>query len=291
MPDIKIKIESDSSSSSGLVIMSTIGSLRPFEPPVDDIEVWINTYESYLMANVDVLASAIAQEAAVKSTALVRGEHQSSISKEKQVNKTSTSRSQPQNQRKKKNNNQQQNKGSSGKSGNNHSNENECSRCGSKKHQQKSCPHKETAECYGCGKKGHFKNKCRTPSRSDNRLLDTDLVRDLRSVNSQLQRKQKKILLPVMIGEVEHNIELDTGCETSILSEEFWKNSLGAPKLQKSSFDNKERCPLKTKPEQQWGPFFINNVKWTCISTKGCEGSYVSPEYTASAKWPPCYYA
>lgn len=173
----------------------------------------------------EVISHAIAQETAEASTSLIRRPESNQHHDASSVNKASRNF-----QKKGKSQQQQHEKGGGSKS-------NCCPNCGSKKHlTAKDCPHKE-AECHNCGKKGHFARMCRKAKKNaDTKAVDlNNVIRDIRNVDSDIHQTKKIIKINVTVGNKSHEMELDTGCETSILSEDFWKQ-LGSPKLKKSSF-------------------------------------------------------
>jgi len=103
-----------------------------------------------------------------------------------------------------------------------------CPNCGRTDHMKpKDCPHKNV-KCYQCGKTGHFAKLCRSkPS-------NTSYV-EVSKVNSVQSSSRKKIFVEVEINGVPHKMEFDTGCERSLLSEEFWKLNLHRPPLKPSN--------------------------------------------------------
>ncbi|CAL8139790.1 unnamed protein product [Orchesella dallaii] len=179
----------------------------------------------------DVLASALAHELAETSTALIRGQQQSTEATN--VHQSSSSRSHKKKGKSQNGQPQLQGEGSSTQQSgkNRNSNKKSCPNCGSSKHvTARECPHKDVI-CHNCEKPGHFARFCRSKSKNAN-LVNLDHVSDNRIVRAQVNNTK----LNVTVGGMPHQMELDTGCETSILAEDFWKAQLNAPPLQKSSF-------------------------------------------------------
>jgi len=187
----------------------------------------------------DVLAVSLAQETAEASTSLIRGVQ--SNPPEEQINKIrqqsqsrshadSTGGSQPHGQNASKRN------FNASKS---------CPNCGSHSHiKSRDCPHKD-AECYNCNKKGHFAKMCRSSIHS-NQVVEVGSIQI--NFSSQQQLNKGRFMIAVSIMGVPHVMELDTGCERSLVSKEFWKNGKGAPLLKKS------HTYLKTYTQEDFKP-------------------------------------
>lgn len=165
---------------------------------------------------VDVLALATAQEAAVASTSLVREGTQ--LQPPDQVHSAKVSAKYKRLQQKPKNNYTPTTSNKKEKS---------CPNCGSTKHTKpKDCPHK-SVKCFNCGKTGHFAKLCR----SKNKVVNCELVDSVNQVPSASD--PEVITIKVSVNGKSHSMEFDTGCKRSILSEEFWRDSLGSPSLLK----------------------------------------------------------
>ena len=111
-----------------------------------------------------------------------------------------------------------------------------CSNCGSKQHTKSTdCPHKEVV-CFKCGKKGHFA-KCCLSSGNSSKSKPKSSVKTVDSLVQQVNQVKTRgiITVTIQVNGVPHNMEFDTGCGSSLLSEAFWKN-LGSPTLQPSDF-------------------------------------------------------
>ena len=167
----------------------------------------------------DVLNIAQSIEAAELSTSMVRGNESNSPSS--QVHKTdkrSPGKGNFSSQKSKPGKNQQQQ---------------QCPNCGSKKHKKsRDCPHKEV-ECHTCGKRGHFARMCR--SGNNRNVTESSQVNTTVSCHTNSNSADRCINISVTINGVNHAMELDTGCETSILSEDFWRQCLKSPKLTPSA--------------------------------------------------------
>jgi hypothetical protein len=101
--------------------------------------------------------------------------------------------------------------------------------CGSSSHSSsKQCQHKNV-ECHKCSKEGHFAKLCRS---SSNKSSTVDSV----STIHKLSKSTDIITVQVDVNGIPHRMELDTGCQRSVLGEDFWRKSLGAPSLQKSKY-------------------------------------------------------
>lgn len=195
----------------------------------------------------DVVALAIAQEAAVVSTTLVRGHTQPEASTStEQVNKLSRFKSQQQRKFQKgtkgnpdntrnshqANDNPQKNRNTGNNNNkNSNNNSNPCSGCGSTQHSRSKCPH-ANSKCYKCGRTGHIAPVCKSSGPSSNNHLSVEPF-NLNNVTTSTTRKQ--LLISVKINGVPHNMEFDPGCDASMLSEDFWKGELGSTPLSNSS--------------------------------------------------------
>jgi len=84
--------------------------------------------------------------------------------------------------------------------------------------------------CHSCGKKGHFAKLCR--SKPQNETIGTILA-DVHNVRNT--KNQSPIKVEIRINGQPHFTEFDTGCQRSILSEDFWCHSLGRPRLEPCS--------------------------------------------------------
>jgi hypothetical protein len=188
----------------------------------------------------DVVALATAQELSEQSLSLVRGS--TSSHQKEEVNKVTKNIVTKQGYHQKKNS---QYKGG-GKPVYNQKYRKECSNCGSMDHSSiKDCPHKET-KCYACGKFGHLSFKCRSsgqkqynqqsrkPQSNQSNMVDIRAT----EVFTTEQTEKKKIWITLKINGVSHQMEMDTGCERSMISKEFWK-LLGKPTLSKSTLQFK----------------------------------------------------
>ena len=175
----------------------------------------------------EVLAVAIAQKAAEKSTSLVRGGSLTEPDPVLKAQVRNKSRFTPPKKR-----GQNHNAHNSGKQG--HQQKGSCPNCGSSNHSRpKDCPHKN-ATCHSCGKKGHFASLCRSKSQDDN------VGNIVSSVGSIRQSKtQVPIQVKLKLNGNLHTMEFDTGCQRSLLSEEFWRVTLKQPKLHPSPFSFK----------------------------------------------------
>jgi len=167
-----------------------------------------------------VVKIATSVEMAAASTSLVRGPEQghSNSNGASDVNKAQSNRRKP-NQTE---TNQPKKKGNS----------KSCPNCGSNNHStSKDCPHKNI-KCHKCGKLGHFAKLCRSKGQSSTQGKTKE-----HSVSSVFSVSTTKdfIEVEVNINGKPHTMELDTGCKTSLLSEDFWKQSLGSPPLLKST--------------------------------------------------------
>jgi len=172
----------------------------------------------------EVIAAAVAQETAVLSTTLVRGPPITPADSVNQVKRESPPR---QGSKSKPKNSNPQHHARNSRS--NHSNS-MCPNCGSNRHTKtKDCPHKNV-ECHSCGKKGHFAKMCR--SSSNNQVVQ---LKKVRTGAANIYKTDRVIKVTVRVNNVLHDMELDTGCERSLLSEKFWRSSLSKPKLSKSN--------------------------------------------------------
>ncbi|CAL8141455.1 unnamed protein product [Orchesella dallaii] len=108
-----------------------------------------------------------------------------------------------------------------------------CPNCGSKSHQSsRDSPHKEV-ECFGYGGKVHFKKHCRKTNSSEiNHHQDNaphatlHIYVNNEAVNSASFNTKKNIWITINVNGVPHDMELDTGCEQSLLSQQFWREGL-----------------------------------------------------------------
>jgi hypothetical protein len=66
---------------------------------------------------------------------------------------------------------------------------------------------------------------------SSNKSSTVDSV----STVDKLSKSTDIITVQVDVNGIPHRTELDTGCQRSVLGEDFWRKSLGAPALQKST--------------------------------------------------------
>jgi len=87
-------------------------------------------------------------------------------------------------------------------------------------------------ECHSCGKRGHFAKLCRSSNDKSVQIVKIKTVESTRRVVKN--KPQKVITVPVLINNIPHEMELDTGCERSIISAKFWRQRLGLPNLSKS---------------------------------------------------------
>ncbi|XP_011883701.1 PREDICTED: uncharacterized protein K02A2.6-like, partial [Vollenhovia emeryi] len=172
----------------------------------------------------EVVAITTAHELSDQSLSLIRG----STHQREEVNKIRNISRQKENQDKK-----------NGKSSNNWKSRKECTRCGSTDHNPYNCPHKDS-KCYACGKQGHLACKCRNGSQKQGQETKKQIKQnnmiDIRTaeVLSSSQSAQRKIWITVKVNGIPHRMEMDTGCERSIISKEFWEE-LGKPALAKST--------------------------------------------------------
>jgi len=166
----------------------------------------------------DVLSIARARETAEASTSLIRGEHSSSTQEQTYVNKVNSgghSKNQAHHQDGITTYQKKQNMKSKS-----------CPNCGSRDHvKSRDCPQKDII-CYACGKKGHFAKLCRSSQNAN--LVDVDSIK---SVYSASQKREQAVLFKVEINGIPHVMELDTGCEKSLLSKTFWREQLHSPTL------------------------------------------------------------
>lgn len=199
----------------------------------------------------DVIAVAHAEELSEISTSIIRARSQPTTSSSmEQVNKVQMKKSQWQKSE------HQGNKFKNSQKGNGHSSSKSCPNCGSSSHaSSKDCPHKDVT-CHSCGKKGHFSKLCRSKgnsngNQSSSKAAATSYV-EIRTVESTHSVEEtiskKKIWINVEINGIPHSMEFDTGCERSILSEDFWSHHLQSKKLKKSS------VTFKTYTDQLFSP-------------------------------------
>ena len=173
----------------------------------------------------EVVAIALAQETAQASTTLIR-ETSPSSQPTPTVNKTSGKRG------KKPNSYSSQSGASQGNRprGGGESKKKPRPNCGSSQHTAKECQHKDV-ECHKCHKKGHFARMCRSEAPS---AIPTHNQVSQRNVHA-VGPASREFIINLSINGIRHSMEFDTGCENSILAEDFWRHSLGAPALKKSS--------------------------------------------------------
>ncbi|CAL8106073.1 unnamed protein product [Orchesella dallaii] len=182
----------------------------------------------------EVVRVATARETAQARTAVLRGN--SSAVQEGEIKKMNKQRSKPKNKglgETDKQLNQTPPKLQQKSSGSNSSNNSgqACTRCGKQGHNQRDCPHID-AECYGCGGKGHFSSMCKSKKKKEVKTISAKSNSEIRTA---VHQNKKLITVEVKISGKSHLMELDTGCDTSILSKEFWQKELGAPKLKSSN--------------------------------------------------------
>ena len=72
-------------------------------------------------------------------------------------------------------------------------------------------------------------------------------------------KEKRCINISVTINGVQHKMELDTGCETFILSAEFWKNSLHSPKPYPSSITFRTYTKKTFKPKSKLNTTIVYN--------------------------------
>ncbi|XP_011858075.1 PREDICTED: uncharacterized protein K02A2.6-like [Vollenhovia emeryi] len=163
----------------------------------------------------EVVAITTAHELSEQSLSLIRG----STHQREEVNKIRNISRQKENQYKK-----------NGKSSNNWKSRKECTRCGSTDHNPYNCPHKDS-KCYACGKQGYLACKCRNGSQKQGQETKKQIKQnnmiDIRTaeVLSSSQSAQRKIWITVKVNGIPHRMEMDTGCERSIISKKFWEDS------------------------------------------------------------------
>ena len=189
-----------------------------------------------------VLSLVLAQELAAASTDAVR---QFSSSTPETVHKTTAGSRGRQNVSKatwSRSGNQSRKKSQGGEYSGKHA----CSNCGFSHSQERECSAKDK-ECHNCGKKGHFSKCCRAKAKSEHpRSTHNHITSDVHATRTS---KSRLIEINVDLNGITHNMEFDTGCQTSILSHEFWRNSLGSPPLSKSqhvfnSYTNTSFVPM-----------------------------------------------
>ncbi len=179
----------------------------------------------------EALQLVVSMELTDKSTEIMRGgqsENSSGISFHKTGKFSKNNRSQGQQQKPQHQKNQQ-------KTGNNHNDKqasssknyftdqnksDKCTRCGSARHSSRECKHKNV-ECFKCKKIGHFASVCFSKNNSSQ---VTNRITNINSV--KCSSKGKPIYVTVKVNGIEHDMELDTGCQRSLLSFDFWENQL-----------------------------------------------------------------
>ena len=175
----------------------------------------------------EVVSIALAQETAQASTDLVRV---SSPTRAATVHKTSGNRGKQAGRRAPQSS--QSNKGQ-GRQQEGEA-QSTCPNCGSNQHStSRDCPHKDVV-CHKCHRKGHFAKLCRSPKPVKSKPTHNKVSHSRVNVVKSVAPREYEIKLKV--NNFSHVMEFDTGCQDSILSEDFWRNTLGAPALTKSKY-------------------------------------------------------
>lgn len=181
----------------------------------------------------DVISIATAQEQADASTALVRG---TVPPPSESVHKVDSKHPQKNHRRKGKTDYQKgkgnppppvstssQGKNSPTSASTGNQTNAKCKSCGSSQHPRNKCYFRE-AKCNTCGKIGHIAKVCKAKSSgTDNHHLSLDSLSEMNNIRSSSKRL---ITIDVKINGVAHTMELDTGCETSVISNDFYINHL-----------------------------------------------------------------
>ncbi len=168
----------------------------------------------------DVISLAVAQEAAETSTALIRSGHQPESQIHRQTGSQTGHKARKQ-QGKKTNYYEVKNNSDS-----------VCTRCGYSNHSANDCPNRDS-KCNKCGRIGHFAKMCKSKGKST-KSVNISSLKKMKSVSDK-GRRNPPLMLKVKIGGKEDHMELDTGCEITVLSKEAWKKQ-GCPKLKPSEY-------------------------------------------------------
>jgi hypothetical protein len=162
----------------------------------------------------NAVSIATSQEAAEKSTQLIRNNSGPTSDSVESTNKVKNFKSK---------------KPTTNPSGNSSQSSSTCPNCGGK-HSRKDCPHKDI-ECHKCKKRGHFAKFCRgsRTSSGEKSYSNNKKVSSVCQVNS----RESPIIIDLSLNGQQHSMELDTASGKSFVTPAMWKR-LGSPKLKRS---------------------------------------------------------